>query len=122
IAHLIAVSAREDGTGRDHELDEADRLAQRCGDDRLIADVAIAQAVEATSETQSLTNEQTGKLKRAQAMADVVSQRDLQADLDEVRATISSRADDDDEAIAREKAAIAGYESRGRVRAQIAAG
>ncbi|MBV8763011.1 MAG: protein kinase [Deltaproteobacteria bacterium] len=122
VAHLLAVSARENGLDRDHELDEADRLAQRCGDDRLIADVAIGEAVEVMSETDSLTNEQTGKLKRAQALTDVVAQRDLQSDLDEVRATMASRADDDGEAIARETAAIAGYETRGRVRAQIAAG
>ena len=122
VAHLVATNARENGTDRDHELDEADRLAQRCGDDRLIADVAIGEAVEVMNETDSLTNEQTGKLKRAQALVDVVSQRDLQADLDEVRATIASRADDDNEAIAREKSAIAGYEARGRVRAEISAG
>ena len=122
VAHLLALSTRDTGAQRDNDLDEAERLGQRCGDDRLIADIALSEVMSIEKTTNSLTTEETAKLKRAQALAEPVMQPDLQADIDLLRASIASRADDIDEAIERTRAASDGYAKRGRVRAQIRAG
>jgi predicted Ser/Thr protein kinase len=122
VAHLLALSTRDLGAQRDNDLDEAERLGQRCGDDRLIADIALSEVQSISNSTASLTTEETARLKSAQALAEPVMQPDIQAEIDLLRASIAERADDLDEAIARTRAAVTSYAARGRVRAQIRAG
>ncbi len=116
LARLVAADARRTTVERQQDLQEADGAAQRCGDDRLIAQVAWSIAHDAIARRQP---DVTAKLERADAAAALVMQPDLRAAIDELRASLAQRADRFDEAIARLDAARDGYAARGRTRAKL---
>src|SRR5207247_2239439 len=113
---ILAIGARHTLSDRKRDVDEADGGAQRCGDDRLIADAALAAATIAIREREP---DFAQKLKRAESAAEVVMQPDIQAEIDELRGTLAQKDDRLDEALARFQAARDGYAARGRVRAQL---
>ena len=117
LAHLLALGARKTTGDRARDLDEADRLAQRCGDDWLIADVAVSSAADALDSNPSLTTEVTAKIKHAEALAEPVMQPDLQAELLLLRRRVAERMNDLDTAMTLTADASKAYDARGRVRA-----
>ena len=106
---------------RDHELSEAEQDAERCSDDRVRAEVAVAVARHALT-SGTLGSAITAKVKSAEVAVARVAQRDLTADVDALRLETARRSDHLDEAIARGEAAVAGYAARGRIAAQLAVG
>jgi hypothetical protein len=105
-------------TERVAQLDEAERAAQRCGDDRIVADIALTAATWMVRD-RLLDAEAPAKLRRAEAAAEKVSQPDLDGDLDMMRAELAARADRLDEAITWTEKAADAYGSRHRTRMQI---
>jgi predicted Ser/Thr protein kinase len=121
LAHLLAADIQKSAPERSHHLDEAQQEAERCGDDRVLAETAIATA------RQMMANEWLGatvtaKLRLAEAAAHRVAQRDLIAEIDLMRVAAAERAENVDEAIARGGAAMDGFAARGRLRAQLDTG
>jgi len=113
LAHIVASSARHTTVERTRDLAEADGAAQRCGDDRLIAQAALAIAHAALDMNEP---DLTPKLERADAAAEAVMQPDLRAAFDELRAMLAERADHIDDALSRYETARDGYAARGRTR------
>ncbi|HET7501203.1 MAG TPA: protein kinase [Kofleriaceae bacterium] len=122
LAHLLAADAMH-GTlaKRSHHLDEAEQDAERCGDDRLFAESAVA-AAQHIMDSEWLSAPVTAKLRLAEVAVHRVEQRDLTAQLDLMRVELVKRAENLDEAIARGEAAMEGFAARGRLRAQLDAG
>lgn len=114
-AHLYAAGIRV-GLAREREITEADRAAQRCGDDRLIADVAMFDAKIAMAIAAPDTR---AKIKTAEALIERVSQADIEAELETTRATLAMQLESVDEGIKRMEHAIALFEGRGMVRNAI---
>jgi hypothetical protein len=108
-------------TERVAQLDEAERAAQRCGDDRIVADISLTAASWVVRD-RLLAAEAPAKLRRAEAAAEKVSQPDLEADLDLLRAELAARTDRLDDAVTWTEKAAAAYASRHRTRRQISAG
>jgi hypothetical protein len=121
LAHLLAAESQKSTAERSHHLDEAQQEAERCGDDRVLAETAIA-AAQTMMSNEWLSAPVTAKLRFAEAAAQRVSQRDLTAQIDLMRAEVASRSEKLDEAIARGSSAMEGFAARGRLRAQIDAG
>jgi hypothetical protein len=117
LAHVLAADVQKTTAERSHQLDEALQDAERCGDDRVLAETAIA-----TADSEWLSATATTKLRLAEAAVHRVDQRDLTAQIDLVRVEAAVRAENVDEAIARGGAAMEGFATRGRLRAQISAG
>jgi tRNA A-37 threonylcarbamoyl transferase component Bud32 len=115
-AYLAAADARRTTVERKRDLDNADGAAQRCGDDRLIAEMAWSLARNAFDRQDP---DVTSKLERADAAVATVMQSDLRASIDELRAFLARRADHLDEAISRFEAARDGFRARGRIRAAL---
>lgn len=103
------------------QLDEALQDAERCGDDRVLAETALVTA-RCTTDSEWLSATATAKLRFAEAAVHRVDQRDLTAQIDLVRVEAAARAENVDEAIARGVAAMEGLATRGRLRAQLSAG
>ncbi|HEU4728965.1 MAG TPA: carboxypeptidase-like regulatory domain-containing protein, partial [Kofleriaceae bacterium] len=122
LAHLLAADTQR-GTlvERSHHLDEAQADAERCGDDRVLAETALA-AARHMMDSEWLSAPVTAKLRLAEAAVHRVEQRDLDAQIDLMRVELVKRAENLDEAIARGEAAMAGFAARGRLRAQLDAG
>ena len=118
LARLLAANTRQTSVERKRDLEEADSAAQRCGDDRLIAEVAFNLASTAIDQREP---DLSTKLERAEGAAATVMQPDLRAALDELRAAIAQRTDHMDEAFTRLEAARTGYAARGRWRAELRA-
>lgn len=108
-------------TERVAQLDEGERAAQRCGDDRVVADIALSAAMWALRD-RTLDAQAPSKLRRAETAVEKVSQPDLDADLDMMRAELAARNDRLDDAITWTEKAIKGYTSRHRTRMAITAG
>ncbi|MBA3465280.1 MAG: serine/threonine protein kinase, partial [Deltaproteobacteria bacterium] len=106
---------------RDRAIDLADQAADRCGDDRIRAELAIT-SVSRSLQTEWLGTSYAGKLARAESAVQRVAQTDLNARLAEVRMLAESRAQRIDSAIEQGQAAVAGYASRGRIEPEIRAG
>jgi predicted Ser/Thr protein kinase len=121
LAHLLAADVPDSPAERSHHLEEAQQEAERCGDDRVLAETAIATA-QHMMENEWLGATVTAKLRLADAAAHRVAQRDLIAQIDLMRVEAARRAENLDEAIARGAAAMEGFGVRGRLRAQIDAG
>ena len=121
LAHVLAAEIQKTIAERSSQLDEAQQEAERCGDDRVLAETAIATA-RYTSESEWLSTMGAAKLRLAEVTAHRVDQRDLTAQLDLVRLEAAARAENIDEAIARGFAAMEGFATRGRLRAEISAG
>jgi predicted Ser/Thr protein kinase len=120
-ARLLLAGVTPLTSERDRQLSDAEQDAERCNDDRVRAEVAIAVARRAlTSSTLGTTI--TAKVKSADLAVEHVAQRDLVADIDALRLETARRADNLDEAIARGEAAVAGYAARGRTAALLAVG
>jgi hypothetical protein len=99
---------------RDPQLSEAEQDAERCNDDRVRAEVAIAVVAHALA--RSTLGEALGtKLARAEVAVERVAQRDLAADLDLFRLEIARQTDHLDEAIARPTPNEPARRVRGRV-------
>ncbi|HEX2687887.1 MAG TPA: protein kinase [Kofleriaceae bacterium] len=121
LAHLLAAGSQKSTADRGHHLDEAQQDAERCGDDRVLAETAVATA-QHMMDNEWLSATVTAKLRLADAAAHRVEQRDLTAQIDLMRAEIATRAERFDEAIVRGSAAMDGFAARSRLRAQIEAG
>jgi predicted Ser/Thr protein kinase len=121
LAHLLAAGIQKSAVERIRHLDEAQQEAERCGDDRVLAETAIASA-QGMMDSEWLSATVTAKLRLADAAAHRVDQRDLTAQIDLMRAEAASRAENLGEAIARSGAAMDGFAARGRLRAEINAG
>ena len=106
---------------RERHMTDAEQLAERCGDDRVRAEVAIFSAAYAV-ERVAFGMPKTSQLKVAAAAVERVAQADLVADVDSLRLTHAFRADNLDEAIVRGDAAMAGYVARGRIAKQLEIG
>ena len=120
-ARLLLAGATPLTSERDRQMAEAEQDAERCNDDRVRAEVAIAVARRAlTGGTLGTTI--TAKVKSAAVAVERVKQRDLVADVHALRLEIARRADDLDDAIARGEDAVAGYQARGRTAALLAVG
>jgi hypothetical protein len=118
-AHTYAVSARTSAdTSADsaRELDEAERAAQRCGDDRVIADIAVTAATLAVG---LVSPDARAKLKRAESLVERVAQPDLDAVLDVLRAWVAFESDHLDEAIRRYESAVKLFAKRDHVRSSL---
>jgi hypothetical protein len=120
-ARLLLAGTTPLTSERDHQLSEAEQDAERCSDDRLRAEVAIAVARHALTSS-TLGTAISAKVKSAAVAAERVAQRDLTADVDALRLETARRADNVDEAIARGEAAVAGYAARGRTAALLTVG
>jgi len=121
LAHLLAADIQKTSAERSHHLDEAQQDAERCGDDRVLAETALATA-QYMMDNEWLSATVTAKLRRAEAAVQRVAQRDLIAQIDLMRVEAAKRAENLDEAIARGGAAMEGFAARGRLRAQLDAG
>jgi hypothetical protein len=121
LAHLLAADIQKSAPERSHHLDEAQQDAERCGDDRVLAETALATA-QYMMDNEWLSATVTAKLRRADAAVQRVTQRDLIAQIDLMRVEAAKRAENVDEAIARGDAAMEGFAARGRLRAQLDAG
>jgi hypothetical protein len=121
LAHLLAADIQKSAAERTHHLDEAQQQAERCGDDRVLAETAIATA-RYMLDSEWLGATVTAKLRLADAAAHRVAQADLVAQIDLMRVEAATRAENLDEAIARGGAAMEGFAARSRLRAQIDAG
>jgi predicted Ser/Thr protein kinase len=121
LAHLLAADVQRTLSERSRHLDEAQQGAERCGDDRVLADTATS-AAQHMMDNEWLSAAVTAKLRLADAAAHRVAQRDLIAQVDLMRVETARRAENLDEAIARGGAAIDGFAARGRLRAQLDAG
>jgi hypothetical protein len=121
LAHLLAYQIQTGNPERNRHLDEALQSAERCGDDRVAAQTAIASAQNALS-NEFLSATVTSKLASAETAVRRVPQRDLTAEIDLMRGQIARRAENADEAVSRGLAAMEGFAARGRLHAQIRAG
>jgi predicted Ser/Thr protein kinase len=121
LAHLLAADSQKSAAERSRHLDEAEQDAERCGDDRVLAETAIATA-RYMMDNEWLSATVTGKLRLADAATHRVAQRDLTAQIDVMRLEAATRAENLDEAIERGIAAMDGFAARGRLRAQIDVG
>jgi predicted Ser/Thr protein kinase len=120
-ARLLLAGATPLTDERDRQLSEAVQDAERCDDDRVRAEVAIAVARRALG-TALLGAAITAKVRSAEVAVERVAQPDLVADVDALRLELARRADHLDQAIERGAAAVAGYAERGRIAAQLAVG
>jgi predicted Ser/Thr protein kinase len=116
LARIVASEARHTTVERTRDLAEADGAAQRCGDERLIAQAALAIAGAALQMNEP---DLAPKLERADAAAEAVMQPDLHAAFDELRAQLAERADHVDDALTRLESARDAYAARGRTRARL---
>ena len=114
-AHTYAVDVRS-SAGSARELDEAERAAQRCGDDRVIADVAVTAAFLAVG---LVSPDARAKLKRAETLVERVAQPDLDAALEMLRAWVAFESDHLDEAISHYESALKLYAKRDHVRSSL---
>ncbi|HET9625532.1 MAG TPA: protein kinase, partial [Kofleriaceae bacterium] len=121
LAHLLVAESLKSSAERTLHLDEAQQDAERCGDDRVLAETAIATA-QRVLDSEWLSPTVTATLRLADAAAKRVEQRDLSAHIDLMRVEIAKRAENLDEAIARAAAAMDGFAARGRLRAELEAG
>ena len=121
LAHLMASDVHKAQAERLHHLDEAQQDAERCGDDRVLAETALS-AAQRMMDNEWLSAAVTAKLRLAEAAVHRVAQRDLIAQVDLLRVETAKRAENLDEAIARAGAALDGFAARGRLRAQLDAG
>ncbi|HEX3766242.1 MAG TPA: protein kinase [Kofleriaceae bacterium] len=121
LAHVLAADVQRSVPERSRHLDEAQQDAERCGDDRVLAETAIS-AAQHMLDNEWLSAAVTAKLRLADAAAHRVEQRDLIAQIDLMRVEIAKRAENLEEAIARVGAAIDGFAARGRLRPQLDAG
>jgi predicted Ser/Thr protein kinase len=116
IGRLVSSNGRETQSERKRDLEEAESAAQRCGDDRLIADTMFNSALNAVKDREA---DFLQKIKRAESAAQVVMQPDVQAAFDHLRGELAQHDDRVDEAMSQYQAARDGYAARGRLRAQL---
>jgi hypothetical protein len=112
VAHELAAAARM-GPGRATEIARADRDAQTCGDDRLIADVAL---MDATLAGMLAELDYRTKIEKAEALTARVRQPDLDASLEYLRSLLALRSDDLDGTIMHLEKSIALFNERGMFR------
>jgi hypothetical protein len=117
---LVANNVRRPAD-RDAQIAEAGQDSERCGDDRVRAEVATLSAQHAFGGV-FLGAALSGKINIAASAVQRVAQPDLLADIDMLRLQIARRAENLDEALARGEAAMKGFAARGRVAAQLAVG
>jgi predicted Ser/Thr protein kinase len=120
-AQLLAADAATVPGDRDRHLAAAEQDAERCRDDRVRAEVALAGARYALK-SGFLGTTISAKVQLASAAIERVPQQDLTAAIDVLRLATALRANNLDEAIQRGEAAMAGYAARGRIAAQISTG
>jgi hypothetical protein len=121
LAHVLAAGIQKTTADRTHHIDEAQQEAERCGDDRVMVEVALASA-KLMMDNEWLSAAVTAKLRLAEAAVHRVEQADLTAEIDLMRVEVAKRAEKLDDAIARASTAQAGFAARGRLRAELRAG
>ena len=119
IAHRLALEAVTAVKDRRAHLEAATQAAERCGDDRLIADLDLVAARNAMSR-EWLGDELVDRIKLADSAIQPVQQPDLAAELDALRMYVAARTESVDAAMARGEAAMTGFAARGRTARQIA--
>jgi serine/threonine protein kinase len=118
IAHMLVANIDDSAVSKVHHLEEARQDAERCADDRVIAESALSAAQHA-SDDQEPTINITAKLRLAETLVRRVDQRDLMATIDRIRAGVAFGADGIKEGITHGIAAMEGFAARGRLRAQL---
>ncbi|MGE0548300.1 MAG: serine/threonine-protein kinase [Kofleriaceae bacterium] len=98
---------------------EAEQDAERCGDDRIRAEIAMVSA-QRTLESHALGALLSGKLRFAETAIARVSQSDLVAQYDHLRSRLAARSGQVDQAIELAELAAAGFSKRGMVAANVA--
>jgi predicted Ser/Thr protein kinase len=121
LAHLLAADVIKTAADKSRHLDEAQQDAERCGDDRMLAETAIAQA-RAMMDNEFLSATVTTKLRLADAAVHRIEQRDLKAEIDLMKVEVAKRNERIDDAIKYGTDAMDGFAARGRLRAQLRAG
>jgi hypothetical protein len=104
------------GAPRIRALDDAERAAQQCGDDRIIADTALTAA---QTEISIAGGAGRARLSSAEALVARVSQPDLEAQLEMNRAWLAAQEDKLDECLAHFDKGAALFEQSGMVRAAL---
>lgn len=120
-ARILAASSRKNSSNQSADLEEATREAQRCGDDRLLADVALQSARWAISEG-SLDVRTSSTVRQAEVAAEAIPQHEVQAQLDIIHARVAAVGDDLDAAIARAEAAMQHHAARKQPLSVVEAG
>ncbi|HEY0195230.1 MAG TPA: serine/threonine-protein kinase [Kofleriaceae bacterium] len=118
LAHLVASEIERSSAARSRHVDEAGQDAERCGDDRVLAETAVVAARRAL-DAEWLSASVTNKLRLADAAVHRVEQADLDAYIDTMRLDVARRTENLAEALARGEAAVKGYAARGRLRHEI---
>ena len=108
-------------TVRDRAGELAEQASDRCGDDRIRAEVALGSVMRALQST-FVGPTFTSRIARAEAAVQRVSQADLVARLAELHAPAEARTEKLDKALDYLQQAVAGYAARGRVEAEVRAG
>ena len=106
-------------TTRERHAELSEQAADRCGDDRIRAELAIS-AVGRELRNGFVGVTLASRLARAQVAVQRVTQPDLEAQISLFRMHVDARSDRIDRAITEGEASAAGYAKRGRVAAQIA--
>ena len=121
LAHLLAANVQKNAADHSRHLDEAQQDAERCGDDRMLVETALASA-RYMLDNEWLSATVTTKLRLADAAVHRVEQRDLKAEIDLMRVEVAKRNERLDDAIKFGTEAMEGFAARGRRREQIRAG
>jgi len=121
LAHLLAADVQKNAADHSRHLDEAQQDAERCGDDRMLVETALASA-RYMLDNEWLSATVTTKLRLADAAVHRVEQRDLKAEIDLMRVEVAKRNERLEDAIKFATEAMEGFTARGRLRAQIRAG
>jgi hypothetical protein len=120
LAHLLAADTQRAREDHDRQLDDAQQDAERCGDDRVLSETALASARYAVG-PEWLSADANTKMRLADAAVQRVAQRDLTAALDAIRGELAKRNEHPGDAIKYATEAMEGFAARGRLREQIRA-
>lgn len=120
LAVRLAADAEESTAKHRPLVERAAADAERCTDERVRADVALAQATDVVS-SELLDVTLRPKLQHAEAAVARVPQADLTARLESMRSRFAARNDEPDAAIAHLDAAATGFAARGRSAAELRA-
>jgi hypothetical protein len=121
LARVLLAGVRKQNAARTADFEEAEREAQRCGDDHLLAHVALVSARWAIGQG-AVDLRMRAKVRRAEVAVEAIPLPELQGQLEMLHARVALRSDDLDQAIARGEAAMRHYTRRGRIVSRIGAG
>ena len=120
LAHLLAADTQRAREDQVRQLNGAQQDAERCGDDRVLSETALASARYAVGPEWPSVDANT-KMRLADAAVRRVAQRDLTAALDGIRGELAKRNEQPGDALKYATEAMEGFAARGRLREQIRA-